>query len=287
MSKTILVTGATGRVSTSVLEALEGSNHTVRALVHDPAKGAALEARGFEVFVGDFDRPRTLPPAFEGADAVWLLTRPGPQAPDQNSSAIRAARRANVSFVLRLSAVGAAHNAPTINSRSHALSDHELAVSGIPYAIVKPHFFMQNLLRQARSVAQGVLPMALGDGRMGLIDTRDIGLFAAKVLMTGGHEGRTYTITGPESLDMAAVAEQMSAGLGRPVRYEAISLEQTEAALANWGASSWMIESIHDYYTAYASGWGDFVTDDFERVIGRAPRSVETFARDFAAELTA
>lgn len=284
MAKTILITGATGRVSTALLHALEGSEHALRVLVHDPAKAAGFEARGMEVFVGDFDRPRTLPPAFEGADAVWLLTRPGPKAPDQNSSAIWAARQAGVSFVARMSAVKAAHDAPTINSRSHALSDHELAVSGIPYTILKPHFFMQNLLRAARSVAaDGVLAMALGDGRLGLIDARDIGLFAATVLTTGGHEGRTYALTGPESLDMATVAAHLGAAIGRPVRYQPITLDQTEQGLAAFGADPWTIESIRDYYTAYSRGWGDFVTDDFQRVTGRAPRSFAAFARDFAA----
>src|SRR5688572_14030524 len=126
MAKTILVTGATGKVSTDVIESLEGSKNRLRVLVRDAAKGAPFESRGIEVFVGDLDRPKTLAPAFEGADAVWLLTSPGPRAPDQNSSAIWAARQAGVSFVARMSAVGAAHNAPTINSRSHALSDSEL-----------------------------------------------------------------------------------------------------------------------------------------------------------------
>jgi uncharacterized protein YbjT (DUF2867 family) len=284
MARTILITGATGKVSTDLIQSLQGSKHKLRVLVRDEAKGARFKAQGgVEVFVGDLDRPRTLAPAFAGVDSLWLLTSPGPRAPDQNSSAIWAARRAGVSHIVRMSAVGAAHNAPTINSRSHALSDTELSLSGIPFTILKPHFFMQNLMMGAQAVAkEGALYIALGEGRMGLIDARDIGLFAAQVLTTGGHEGKTYTPTGPASIDMATAAAQLGAALGKPVRYVPISMEQMVQNASGLGMDDWMITSLVDYFTAYSNQWGDFVTDDFQRVTGKAPRTFATFARDFA-----
>jgi uncharacterized protein YbjT (DUF2867 family) len=283
VAKTILITGATGKVSSDLIQALQGSKYKLRALVRDEAKGARFKGTA-EVFVGDLDRPRTLPPAFAGVDSLWLLTSPGPRAPDQHSSAIWAARRAGVSHIVRMSAVGAAHNAPTINSRSHALSDTELSLSGIPFTILKPHFFMQNLLMGAQSVArEGALYVALGEGRMGLIDVRDIGLFAARVLTTGGHEGKTYTPTGPASIDMATVAAQLGVALGKTVRYVPTTVEQMVQGVSGLGMDEWAITSLIDYFTAYSNQWGDFVTDDFQRVTGKAPRTFATFARDFAA----
>lgn len=284
MSKTILITGATGNVSTEVLQALKGTKNKLRVLVRDEAKGAPFKAQGLEVVVGNLDTPRTLAPAFAGVDAAWLLTTAGPRAADQNSSAIWAARKAGVSFVARMSAVGAAHNAPTINSRSHALSDAELAASGIPFAILKPHFFMQNFMMAAQSVTkEGAMYLALGDGKMGVIDSRDIGVFAAQVLTTGGHEGKTYTLTGPASLPMATVAEQLGAAVGKAVKYVPVSNEQAAQSMAGMGMDEWMVEAMSNYFTAYANGWGDFVTDDFQRVTGKAPRAFATFAKDFAA----
>jgi uncharacterized protein YbjT (DUF2867 family) len=251
--------------------------------VRDEAKGAPLKAQGIEVFVGDFDKPSTLPQAFAGADSVWLLTKPGPRAPDQHSSAIWAARRAGVSHIVRMSAVGAAHNAPTINSRSHALSDTELGLSGVPFTILKPHFFMTNLMLSAQSIAkEGVFYLPLGEAKVGMIDSRDVGFFAAHVLTTGGHEGKTYTLTGPESIDMNAVASQLGAALGKPVKYVPVPVEQALQGMAGMGLDDWMLASVRDYFTAYSNCWGDFVTDDFERVTGKAPRAFATFARDFA-----
>jgi len=136
MSKTILVTGATGLVSSGIMAGLKGSGHKLRALVHHPEKVAALNQQGIETFVGDLHKPWTLPAAFAGADTVWILTPPGAQAPEQSSNALWAARQGGASHVVRMSAIGAAHAAPTINSRLHALSDAELAASGIPFTIL-------------------------------------------------------------------------------------------------------------------------------------------------------
>ncbi|MGH7554565.1 MAG: hypothetical protein ACREMQ_16285, partial [Longimicrobiales bacterium] len=113
------------------------------------------------------------------------------------------------------------------------------------------------------------------------IDSRDIGFFAAHVLTTGGHEGKTYTLTGPASLDMATVATQLGAALGKTVTYVPVSVEQAVQGMAAMGLDDWMLASVRDYFTAYSNGWGDYVTDDFQRVTGKAPRPFATFARDF------
>ncbi len=280
--KTILITGATGKISTDVIAALKGTKHTLRVLVRDEAKAAAFRAQGLEVVVADLDSARTLAPAFAGVDTAFLLSPPGPRAADQQSSALYFARKAGVSHIVRMSAVGAAHNAPTVNSRSHALSDAELASSGVPYTIVKPHFFMQNMMMAAQSVAeQGRIYMALDDGKMGLIDARDISLFVATVLTTGGHEGKTYTLTGPESLDMTTMAEQLGKAVGKAVTYVPIPVAAAGQAMAQLGMDVWMQTAMMDYFEAYSNGWGDFVSEDFQRVMGRTPRSWAVFAKDF------
>ncbi|HEY8090396.1 MAG TPA: hypothetical protein VIF09_21190, partial [Polyangiaceae bacterium] len=82
-----------------------------------------------------------------------------------------------------MSAVGAAHQAPNLNSRLHALSDSEIASSGRPFTVVKPHFFMQNLRMAAQSVAeQGTIFFGLGDAKLPMVDVRDIGASVAAIL---------------------------------------------------------------------------------------------------------
>ena len=283
MPKTILITGATGNVSTGIIAQLKSSGHRLRALVRNPEKAQELKRQGVELQVGDLEKPWTLGPAFAGADTVWILAPPGPRAPEQCSNALWAARQGGAKHVVRMSAIGAAHTAPTINSRLHALSDAELAGSGIPFTILKPHSFMQNLLMAAQSVAQeGALYLAHADGKMGVIDSRDISDFAAHVLTTAGHEGKTYTLTGPASLSMYQISAAIGEAIGKTVTYVPVSVDGARQSLAQMGLDEWTVNLISDYSTAYSVNWGDLVTDDFQRVTGKVPRSIEQFARDFA-----
>ncbi|MBW8889709.1 MAG: SDR family oxidoreductase [Fibrobacteres bacterium] len=284
MAKTILITGATGNISSGILNNLMNSGHKLRGLVRNPEKADALKKQGVDVRIGDLEKPWTLGPAFEGADTVWLLTPGGARAPEQTSNGLWAAKQAGAEHVVRMSAVGAAFNAPTINSRLHALSDAEVAASGIPYTILKPHFFAQNLLMMAAgSIAkEGAMYLALGEGRLGIIDSRDISDFAAHVLTHTGHEGKTYTLTGPASLNMHQVAEAMGKGLGKPVKYIPIPWEAAQQAMTQMGMDMWTINFLGDYMKAYSANWGDIANGEFQAVTGKAPRSMEQFARDFA-----
>jgi len=283
MAKTILITGATGNVSSGILNNLKNSGHTLRALVRNEEKAGALRKQGIDVRIGDLEKPWTLGPAFEGADTVWLLTPPGPRAPEQSSNGLWAAAQAGVKYVVRMSAVGAAFNAPTINSRLHALSDAELVASGIPYTILKPHFFAQNLMMAAGSIAQeGAMYMGLGEAKMGIIDCRDISDFAAHVLTHPGHEGKTYTLTGPASVNMHQVAAAIGTAIGKPVKYVAVPVEAVGPAMAQMGMDPWTTNLFVDYVKAYGANWGNFANGEFQAVTGKAPRSIEQFARDFA-----
>lgn len=286
---TILLTGATGTVSSGLLAALaDVPNLRLRALVRDPARAAHLQQRGIELVRGDLDDATTLAPAFAGADALWLVTVPGPRAPENSMNAIWAARQAGVARVVRLSAIGAAADAPSRNGRLHALSDHEVMVSGLAWTILRPHFFMQNLLYAAGAIREGILPYAFADGRLGLVDTRDVGAFAARILTAPeGHAGKIYTPTGPASLSGDEMAGALGAALGRAVKYLPVSLEAAHAATLASGASPWIADMMVEYSRAYGSGWGDFVTRDFPRVMGRPPRGLADFARDHAAAFAA
>ncbi len=284
MARTILITGATGNVSSGIIAQLKGSAHRLRALVRNPGKAEELGRQGVEVQVGDLEKPWTLAAAFAGADTVWILTPPGPRAPEQCSNALWAAKQAGARHVVRLSAFAAAHTAPTINSRLHALSDAELAASGMPFTILKPHYFMQNLLMAARGIAErGAMELALADGRMGIIDSRDVSDFAAHVLTHTGHEGKTYTLTGPAAVPMHEVAAAIGEAIDRAVNYVPITLEDQRQWLLQMGIDEWMANLLWDYSAAFSANWGNLVTDDFQRVTGKAPRGIAQFGKDFAA----
>ena len=282
---TVLVTGATGSVSSSLLAALRDRSgvHT-RALVHDPAKTAGLEKEGHDVVVADLEEPDTLAAAFEGVDILFLLTPASALEPSMGSNAVAAARHAGVRHIIRNSAIKAGHNAPNRNGRLHAQVEDAVKASGIPWTILRPHYYMQNLLSSAASVASaGTLYMNMGEGRVGMIDARDVGVFAAKVIEDPGrHAGKTYTPTGPKSVTMADAAETLAKVLGKAVTYVALPQDAARQAMLGFGLPRWFVGNVVDYGTIYSDGWGDFVTSDFNDVTGHDSRSFAQFVRDFA-----
>ncbi|MFI6234861.1 SDR family oxidoreductase [Micromonospora sp. NPDC050784] len=272
---TILITGANGTVSREVLRELAG-HQPVRALVRDASRTPGLD--GVEYVVGDLDRPTTLTPAFEGVTTLWLLMPMGPLAPSQSMNAVWAARQAGVRHIVRLSAIGAAHDAPTRNGRLHALSDAELQESGIPWTILRPSHFMQNLLG---AKAGEHLFGLFGDARVGLIDARDIAAVGAAILAAPQqHEGMIYTPTGPESITLEQAAAEIARTLGQPVRYVPQSPEQARDGLLQAGLDQWSAEVLAEYRVAYGSGWGDFTNDHVARIVGRQPRTFAEFVHD-------
>ncbi|NUT34110.1 MAG: NAD(P)H-binding protein [Hamadaea sp.] len=277
---TILITGANGTVSSALLRTLSTRPDVkLRALVRDATKAPQLP--GVEIAVGDLDRPETLGDAFAGVDALWLLTAMGPQAPHASSNAVWAARQAGVGHLVRLSAIGAAHDAPTRNGRLHALSDAEAFASGIPTTVLRPAFFAQNLLG---AIQGGTLYHAFGDARLSPIDVRDIADVAAEILTRPQpHAGKAYTLTGPESVSMAEAATQIGEQLGATVGARTVPATSVVDGMLAAGFDRWIAEvSGLEYGAAYASGWADYTTPHVREVLGRPARTVAEFARDHA-----
>ena len=281
----ILVTGATGNVGSLLIPYLTSLGADVRALIRDESRARGLKDAGVEVVVGDLDKPDTLDAAFRGVDKVFLITPPNPNQVIQTENGIQAARRTGSPFVVRLSA-GAVRGMPGALPRisgQHAETDGMLKASGLPYNIIKPHNFMQGTMMAAQTVAtDGVVYMPVKDGKIGMIDVRDIVDVAVKVLTEDGHEGKAYTLTGPASISFHDVAAGLSKVLGKEVKYVNVPLEAGREAMVGMGLPEWLADAFSEYLTAFSEGYGDFTTPDVEELTGHPARSYETFARDFA-----
>jgi uncharacterized protein YbjT (DUF2867 family) len=243
-----------------------------------------MRERGVEAIVGDFLEPETLTPALEGASMLLLITPHYPEQVAQATNVIQAARDSgNNPRIVRLSVAQASHEAPTENCRQHAEIEEELISSGLPFTILRPTTFMQNTLATARTVsADGRIYQPFKDGKLGMIDVRDIGEVAAKALTEEGHEGKTYTLTGPKAISFHDIAEMLSEVLGKKVNYVPISLEKAKEAMLGMGLSEWKAEVLIEYARAHGQGYTNFTTDDVEQLTGHTATSYREFASDFA-----
>jgi uncharacterized protein YbjT (DUF2867 family) len=280
----ILITGATGNVGSAVLDILSSTDANLRALVHDEPKAQSLRDRGVEAILGDFLEPESLAPALEGVGTVLLITPIHPEQVRQAANVIEAARDSdNDPRIVRLSVAQASHEAPTKNSRQHAQIEEELISSGLPYTLLRPTTFMQNTLATARAVAsEGRICQPFKDGKLGMIDARDMGKVAAKVLTEEVHEGKTYTLTGPAAISFHDIAEMLSAVLRKKVDYVPISLEKAKEAMLGMGLSEWKAEVLIEYARAHSQGYSNFTTEDVEQLTGHPATSYREFATNFA-----
>ena len=281
----ILVTGATGNVGSILIPILTNLGADVRALTRDESKAQGLKDKGAEVVVGDLENTHTLDDAFRGVDKVLLITPPNSNQVIQAKNGIEAAKRAGSPFILRLSA-GAFKEAPGALPRvsaQHDEIDEILKASGLPYTIIKPGFFIQNTMMAAQTVAsEGVVYLPMKDGKIGMIDVRDIVDVAVKVLTEDGYEGKSYTLTGPASISFHDVVAALSKVLGKQVNYVDVPLEAGRQGMISMGLSEWFADAMTEYFQAFSEGYGDFTTDDVEKVTGHPARCYETFVRDFA-----
>ncbi len=278
----ILITGATGQIGRELVRQLIPSGTPIRAFVRNPARAELPTA--VEPVAGDFTEPTTFVPALRGVDHVFLLQNPNPAMTAEQSQFLTAARAAGVQHIVKLSALGAQPNTKARLARLHGETEKQLEQSGIGWTHLRPSFFMQNTLQFAATIARGGKFYApTGSGAMGFVDVRDIAAVAAAALTQPGHQGKTYTLTGPAALNHAQVAEFISAALGKPVEFVDITAEQFKTGAIQQGVPEWLADALNELYALVRAGYTGLVTDHVVKVTGRAPRSFDDFAREHTA----
>ncbi|WP_394840610.1 SDR family oxidoreductase [Pendulispora brunnea] len=279
----ILVSGASGTIGRYVVKHLKARGEKFKALVRDEAKGRALEC---DFVVGDFDQPETIARAMQGVTRFFLNTNVSERVVRQQNTAIDLATRAGVELVVKLSSPGASPDAQMPQTRSHGEIEAHLRAAGIAWVILQPTVFMQNLLRNADTLhAQRKIFGSYRDGKIGFIDADDIGACAAAALTGEGHAGKSFVLTGGESLRFDEIAQKISTKLGETVTYVDMPVEQFVAAAVARGVPSNMAEFYGKMMTILASGGSARTTGAVRELTGREPRTFEAFLDDNIARL--
>ncbi|MDZ5811305.1 SDR family oxidoreductase [Halorubrum sp. AD140] len=288
MTKSILVTGATGTVGGHVArelveaDAATDADVAVRAGVRsvDRARGslpAAVEPVAF-----DFEKPETWGAAFEGVDALFLVRPPEMARVHRHvTPAVDAAERVGVEHAVFLSVLGAEKN-PLL---PHRRIERHLEEGGLSYAFLRASFFMQNFSEVHRSdvAERDELFVPAGDGETSFVDARDVAAVGVEALVDPAHRNRAYDVTGPEALTYDEAAAVFSDALGREIAYADPGLVEFLVSSVRRGVSPSFALAQAVIYTTARLGLAGRVSDDAERVLGRPPRSLSEFVRDHAA----
>ncbi|MCQ4079388.1 hypothetical protein NGB36_01890 [Streptomyces sp. RB6PN25] len=101
------------------------------------------------------------------------------------------------------------------------------------------------------------------------------------------HIGRIYELTGPRSDDIAAMAAEVSAALGRPVSYTDVPLQEwLDNDLGSLGLPDHVFQHISTMARLHAENRYDRTADGVEQVTGRPPSGVADFVRKNAGLFT-
>lgn len=284
----IVVSGSTGSIGTELVHLLRERGLPCRALTRDPQRARARFGPGIDVREADLARPETLDAALEGADAVFVLTAVADDLSVLEGNLVDAAARARARHIVKSSALGADLESPLTLGREHGRSEAHLRGAGVPFSVLRPGSFMQNLFMHAATIrTAGTLYAPYGRGRLPLIDARDVASAAASLLADPeGHEGAVYTLTGPEPISHGHVANVLGAVLGKPVTYVPIPSTAAREAMLGQGLPEWLVEDLLLMAERVADGQAERVTDDVERLTGRRARTIEAFARDHRAQFS-
>ena len=279
----ILITGATGNIGAELARQLWAGKQTCRAFVRSRTHAQSIALPGVGLVEGDFNKPETLRPALEGVDRLFLLIPSSSQVEQQQRNFVDAAKRAEVGHIVKLSQLGADEDAPGRFQHYHGSVESYICRSGIPYTFLRPNLFMQGLLNFRSTISrQGAFYAPAGNAKVSVIDVRDIASVAARVLTESGHEGKTYDLTGPESLTHADMGAQLSQALGKPVEFVDVSPEVMRQALLSFGLPVWQAYGLVEDYDHYRGGEAAEVTSIVHDFTGRDAIRFSQFARDYA-----
>ena len=274
----ILITGATGKTGSATAKSLGEKGETFRALIRNEEKKEGLESLGGEVVIGSIENTEVVNQSMQGVKTVLVLLPNSESQLALEKQLVDSAKQAGVERIVKMSSIEATPDATSPIPKLHLESEEYIKQSGLAWTMIKPNFYMQNLLASAGTIKeQGKIFLPMGDGKTGMIDTTDVGKVLAKVLSEDGHESMNHEITGPEILSFYEVAEIFSQVLGKQVDYVDVPMDAYKETLGQFLTNQWHLDAVIDLFKGIAEGGIEDKTDTFNELMGETPKSLSQF----------
>jgi NAD(P)H dehydrogenase (quinone) len=269
----IVVTAATGQLGQLVVEALlkKIPAAEVAVAVRNPAKAAALAARGVQVRTADYTDPATLTAAFAGADKVLLISSSevGRRVP-QHTAVVTAAKEAGVGHLVYTSLLHA--DTSTLDlAPEHQATEQAIRDSGLPFTLLRNGWYTENYTSAITQGAEhGSFAGSSGDGKVASATRADYADAAAAVLTSEGHLGKVYELAGDTGWTNAELAAELTKATGKEIVYRNLTSDEHRALLAEVGVPDGLAGSLVNWDRGSAHGDLDDTSGDLRGLIGHA-----------------
>lgn len=274
----LLVTGATGKFGTKVVETLLKTvpANQLAVSVRNPEKAEGLQARGVEVRQGDFDYPETLDSAFAGIDRLLIISADGDNETRirQHANAVAAAERAGVKFIAYTSLANA-QESTNLFAPTHQATETAIKKTGIPYSFLRNNWYLENEIPSIQGVLAGApWVTSAGNGKVGWALQQDYAEAAATVLSGNGHENTIYELSG-KPLTQEEFVSSLGNVLGKTTPIQQVDDVTYADIMKSVGVQDFVIPILVDIQRSIREGSLDVESNDFEKLLGRPATPTE------------
>lgn len=277
----ILVTGATGQLGALVVEELLKlvPAEQIAVSVRDAKKAEHLSARGIDVRTANFNDYESLLTAFAGIDRLLMISTDDlVNRVNQQTAAVKAAKEANVGFIAYTSAPNAMNSKLSL-AESHKKTEEAIVESGIPYAILRNNWYLENEMGTFQTVLNGgPWVIASGEGKAGWAPRRDYAEAAAKVLAGQGHGNTVYELTG-KPLTQEQLSAIFALAMGRTVQVQYVDQEAYSSILIRAGLPQPVADMLASLQGQIAEGVLEVDSSDLEQLLGHPPTPLDEAIR--------
>lgn len=268
----MLVTGATGKLGSKVVEALLKTvpASQIAVSVRDPNKAEGLRARGVDVRQGDFDQPESLDAAFAGVERILIISADGDNETRirQHTNAVAAAARAQAKFIAYTSLANAADSTMFL-APPHQATEKAILATGIPYSFLRNNWYLENELPSIQGVLAGApWVTSAGSGKVGWALQQDYAEAAAAVLAGSGHENTIYELSGKLHTQEEFVAA-IGAVTGKTVAVQQVDDDTYTDIMRQAGLPDFLLPFLEGIQKGIRAGALEVDSHDFEKLLGR------------------
>src|SRR5258705_2483708 len=215
----ILITGAGGKTGRTLIKALS-KVESVCAFVHRDDHVSVLKSLGAEkVIVGDMHDESAIRSVMQGVRSVYhICPNMNPDEVSIGKLVISEARKVGVEHFVYHSVLHP--QTEKMNHHWQKLRVEEMIFeSGLPFTILQPAPYMQNLLAGWKSIVEdGVLRVPYSvNSKFSFVDLEDIAEAAKMVLTEPNQANATYELAGTQPMSHVEVADILSRVLNRDV----------------------------------------------------------------------
>lgn len=273
----IVVTGATGNVGRSLVQALAATGEQVTAT----SRGITVAdvPQSVQHRQADLIDPESLRLVFDGADALFLQSGGASAHLLSPRGILDVAKAGGVERVVLLSSQGVATRPQSASHGGLGQSiENAVRQSGMAWTILRPGGFDSNAYAWAESVrARRTVAAPFGGIGLPTIDPDDIAEVAAAALREDGHAEQIYELTGPALSTPRRRAEAIADALGEPVRFVEQTRDEARAQMLRFMPEP-VVETTLTILGEPTPA-EQRISPDVEQVLGRAPRAFADWAQ--------